>query len=32
VASSVVIVLFFLYPEPVLSQAGAAAASLFAGG
>ena len=30
--SSVVIVLFFLYPEPVLSGAGAAAASLFAGG
>jgi|APTNR8051073442_1049403.scaffolds.fasta_scaffold09666_3 NADH-quinone oxidoreductase subunit N len=31
-ASSVFIVLFFLYPEPVLSGAGAAAASLFPGG
>jgi NADH-quinone oxidoreductase subunit N len=30
--SSIVIVLFFLYPEPVLSSAGAAAASLFTGG
>ena len=31
-ASSVIIVLFFLYPEPILSGAGTAAASLFAGG
>ena len=28
----VFIVLFFLYPAPILSSAGAAAASLFAGG
>ena len=32
IASSLVIVLFFLYPDPVLSSAGTAAASLFAGG
>ena len=32
IASSLLIVLFFLYPDPVLSSAGTAAASLFAGG
>ncbi|MBK8175807.1 MAG: NADH-quinone oxidoreductase subunit NuoN [Rhodospirillales bacterium] len=30
--SAIVIVLFFVYPEPILSSAGTAAASLFSGG